>query len=73
MEAVEDDAEAVRQLGTYHAVEQCAGLLESGAAGLHFYTLNRSTATRAIYQQIKSRLPEEIDDGQLSLAFGRDA
>ena len=73
MEAVEDDPEAVRQLGTYHAVEQCAELLEAGVAGLHFYTLNRSTATRAIYQQIKSRLPEVIDDGQLSLAFGRDA
>ena len=73
MEAVEDDAEAVRQLGTYHAVEQCDGLLQAGVAGLHFYTLNRSTATRAIYQQIKSRLPEKIDDGQLSLTFSREA
>ena len=72
MEALEDDAEAVRQVGTFHAVEQCAGLLEAGVAGLHFYTLNRSTATRAIYQQIKSLLPEEDDRGQLPLGFERD-
>ncbi len=56
IEAVEDDPEAVRQLGTYHATEQCAGLLRGGAAGLHFYTLNRSTATRVIFQQIKGAL-----------------
>ena len=73
MEAVEDDLEAVRQLGTHHAVEQCAGLLEAGVAGLHFYTLNRSTATRAIYQEIKGLLPEEVDDNQMSFTFGRDS
>ena len=56
IEAVEDDPEAVRQLGAYHATEQCEGLLEGGAAGLHFYTLNRSTATRVIFQQIKGVL-----------------
>jgi len=54
VEAVEDDAEAVRQIGTYHAVEQARGLLEQGVAGVHFYTLNKSTATRAILQLIKS-------------------
>ena len=73
MEAVEDDLEAVRQLGTYHAAEQCAELLEAGVAGLHFYTLNRSTATRAIYQQIKSQLPAEVDDNQMSFTFSRDS
>ena len=56
IEAVEDDPEAVRQLGAYHATEQCEGLLEGGAAGLHFYTLNRSTATRVIFQQIRGVL-----------------
>ena len=56
IEAVEDDPEAVRQLGAYHATEQCEGLLAGGAAGLHFYTLNRSTATRVIFQQIKGIL-----------------
>lgn len=54
IEAVEDDAEAVRQIGTYYAVEQARQLLADGVAGIHFYTLNRSTATRAILQLIKS-------------------
>ena len=56
IEAVEDDPEAVRQLGTYHATQQCEGLWRGGAAGLHFYTLNRSTATRVIFQQIRAVL-----------------
>ncbi len=56
IEAVEDDSEAVRHVGTYHATEQCHRLLDQGVAGIHLYTLNRSTATRAIFQQIKSRL-----------------
>jgi methylenetetrahydrofolate reductase (NADPH) len=56
IEAVEDDDEAVAQIGMYHAVRQCEGLLDQGVAGLHFYTLNRSTATRAIVQEIKSLL-----------------
>ena len=54
VEAVEDDAEAVRQIGTYHAVEQARELLKQGVAGIHFYTLNKSTATRAILQLIKT-------------------
>ncbi len=56
IEAVEDDPDAVRHLGVLHATEQCQDLIENGVGGLHFYTLNRSTATRAIFQQIKSRL-----------------
>jgi len=54
IEAVEDDAEAVRHIGMYHATQQCLDLLEHDVAGLHFYTLNRSTATRAICQFIKT-------------------
>lgn len=56
IEAVEDDDEAVAQIGMLHAVRQCENLLDQDVAGLHFYTLNRSTATRAIVQEIKSRL-----------------
>ena len=56
IEAVEDDDEAVAQIGMLHAVRQCEDLLDQGVAGLHFYTLNRSTATRAIVQEIKSQL-----------------
>jgi methylenetetrahydrofolate reductase (NADPH) len=54
IEAVEDDSEAVRHVGMYHSTQQCLALLEHGVAGIHFYTLNRSTATRAIYQLIKA-------------------
>lgn len=56
IEAVEDDDEAVAQIGMHHATRQCEDLLDQGVAGLHFYTLNRSTATRAIVQEIKTRL-----------------
>ena len=60
VEAVEDDVAAVRQVGMYHATEQCRDLLDNDAAGIHFYTLNRSTATRAIYQQIKARVDARV-------------
>jgi methylenetetrahydrofolate reductase (NADPH) len=59
IEAVEDDPEAVRQIGVYHATRQCEDLLQAGVPGIHFYTLNRSTATRAIYQSIKGLLVNE--------------
>jgi methylenetetrahydrofolate reductase (NADPH) len=55
IEAVEDDEEAVRHIGAFHATLQCLGLLERGVDGIHFYTLNRSTATRAIYQLLRSQ------------------
>jgi methylenetetrahydrofolate reductase (NADPH) len=52
LEAVQDDLPAVHALGVKHAVTQCRDLLVRGAPGIHFYTLNRSTASVEILNQL---------------------
>jgi methylenetetrahydrofolate reductase (NADPH) len=49
-----DDSSGVHQLGVAHATSQCMELLMGGAPGIHFYTLNRSTATSEIFAQLKA-------------------
>jgi methylenetetrahydrofolate reductase (NADPH) len=51
------DPDAVLQLGVSYATLQCAELLAHGAPGIHFYTLNRSHATRAILSALKLLRP----------------
>lgn len=46
---VEGDLEAVKALGIDIATQMCRELLDRGAPGLHFYTMNMSSATREIY------------------------
>ncbi len=47
-----EDADDVRRIGIDVATELCLQLLEAGAPGLHFYTLNHSTATREIFGRL---------------------
>ena len=54
-----EDSEAVLDFGVAYATLQCAELLAAGAPGIHFYTLNRSPATRAILSALKLARPWE--------------
>jgi methylenetetrahydrofolate reductase (NADPH) len=47
-----DDDDRTLEIGVEWATAQCRELLRRGAPGLHFYTLNRSPATRRVYEQI---------------------
>jgi len=53
----EEDSEAVHDLGIAYATLQCVDLLARGAPGIHFYTLNRSPATRAILAALRAARP----------------
>ena len=44
--------EAVAKVGVHWATEQCRDLLDNSVRGIHFYTLNRSDATRQIYENL---------------------
>lgn len=52
-----DDPNAVQMLGVAHATAQCLDLLQRGAPGIHFYTLNRSPATRTILMGLQNAYP----------------
>ena len=54
LNAVRDDEEAVIAAGIDWATWQCRTLLEGGAPGVHFYTLNRSRATRKVFENLSN-------------------
>jgi methylenetetrahydrofolate reductase (NADPH) len=55
LQLCQDDPDLVRRVGIQYALEQCRGLLENDVAGIHFYTLNRSDATRLIFDSLGIR------------------
>lgn len=52
IESAKDNPRRIYQIGVDFAIAQCKELLEKGAPGIHFYTLNKSRATIDIYQTI---------------------
>jgi methylenetetrahydrofolate reductase (NADPH) len=61
LELRSDQPEAVADFGVAYATMQCADLLANGAPGIHFYTLNRSPATRAILSTLRLWRPWDRD------------
>lgn len=55
LQRCKDDPEMVNRVGVHYASEQCHGLLEHKVRGIHFYTLNRSDATRQIFGSLGMR------------------
>lgn len=54
------DADAVVRVGVHWATEQCRDLLDRGVRGIHFYTLNKTSATRHIYEALGVRSPSQL-------------
>ena len=52
LQRCKDDPEGLARVGIHYASEQCLDLLENEVRGIHFYTLNRSDATRQIYASL---------------------
>lgn len=60
LERTGGDEESVRRVGVHWASQQCADLLDARVDGIHFYTLNHSTATREIYASLGVRSSSQL-------------
>lgn len=52
LEMYQEDPKAILEIGVEHATRQVAELLEAGVEGVHFYTLNKSPATRMVLERL---------------------
>jgi len=57
------DPDAIERVGIHWATEQCRDLLDNHVRGIHFYTLNRSTATKQIYLTLGLRDSTSLPEG----------
>ena len=60
LQPCQNDPEMVRAVGIQYALEQCHDLIANGVAGIHFYTLNRSDATRMIFDSLGIRRHRDL-------------
>jgi methylenetetrahydrofolate reductase (NADPH) len=58
----QDDPESVRKVGVSWAAQQCAELLDGGVRGIHFFTMNQSSATEEIYQTLGAPSGSKLRD-----------
>lgn len=66
MVALGGDTEAEAELGVAYASQQATDLMQRGAPGIHFYSLNRSYATRSILASLRAARPWEHAEGDLT-------
>lgn len=52
LQRAENNPDLVERVGIHYAAQQCAELLDNDVDGIHFYTLNKSKATREIYASL---------------------
>jgi len=64
LDRLKDNEDAVLSLGVAYAAAQCYELLQRGAPGIHFYTLNKSAATRTILTALRTIWPPAMRPAQ---------
>ena len=60
IDSAADDDRALAAIGIEWATAQCRALLEGGAPGVHFYTLNRSLSAVVVYESLRAMLPATV-------------